>query len=80
MKISSIVAVEPNEQLGRSPSAYLLQHLARHLESRFAISLKPADLSPWKSLVVSLVTGGFIHLLDIVFVAATSRSRSDQLC
>lgn len=70
------VAVEPNEQLGRSPSAYLLQHLARHLETRFAISLKPADLSLEIPSGESLPAA--YTLLDIVFVAATSRSRSDN--
>ena len=70
------VAVEPNEQLAISPTAYLRQRLARHLESRFAISLKPADL-------VLEITGGeplptLYTLLDVVFVAPTSRFRNDH--
>ena len=70
------ISVQPNEHLGTSPIAILLQKLAKYVESKYAIDLKPADLC------LEIPSGEQIPngytLLDLVFVAATSPERRNN--
>ena len=65
--------VHPHEHLGTSPIAILLQKLARYVESKYAIDLKPADLR-FEIPSGERIQNGYT-LLDLVFVAATSPDR-----
>ena len=67
------ISVHPHEHLGTSPIAILLQKLARYVESKYAIDLKPADLR--FEIPSGERTPNGYTLLDLVFVAATSPDR-----
>ena len=69
-------STQPTEHMSTSPVAFLLQRLAKYLEVRFALDLRPADLNleiPGGELIPNGYT-----LLDLVFVAATSNQRRDN--
>ena len=70
------VSTQPTEHMSNSPIAYLLQKLARFLEMRFSIDLRPADLS-FELPSGEVIPSGYT-LLDLIFVAATSRRRRDN--
>ena len=59
-----------------TPIAFLLQKLARFLEMRFSIDLRPADLN--LEIPSGESTSNGYTLLDLVFVAATSRRRREN--
>ena len=67
------ISVHPHEHLGTSPIAILLQKLARYVESKYAIDLKPADLR-FEIPSGERIPNGYT-LLDLVFVAAASPDR-----
>ena len=70
------VSAQPTEHMSNVPVAFLLQKLARFLEVRFCLDVRPADLN------FEIPSGELIHngytLLDLVFVAATSSRRRDN--
>ena len=70
------ISSQPTEHMFNTPIAFLLQKLARFLEMRFSIDLRPADLSLEIPSGESVPNG--YTLLDLVFVAATSRRRRDN--
>ena len=70
------ISSQPTEHMFNTPIAFLLQKLARFLEMRFSIDLRPADLSLEIPSGESIPNG--YTLLDLVFVAATSRRRREN--
>ena len=56
--------------------AFLLQKLARFLEVRYGLDVRPADLN-FEIPGGELIPNGYT-LLDLVFVAATSHRRRDS--
>ena len=70
------VSSQPTEHMSNSPIAFLLQKLARFLEVRFSIDVRPADLTSEIPSGESIPNG--YTLLDLIFVAATSRRRRDN--
>ena len=70
------VSTQPTEHMSNVPIAFLLQKLARFLEVRFCLDVRPADLSLEIPSGESIPNG--YTLLDLVFVAATSRRRRDN--
>ena len=70
------VSSQPTEHMSNSPIQFLLQKLARFLEVRFSIDVRPADLTFELPSGESIPNG--YTLLDLIFVAATSRRRRDN--
>ena len=60
------ISSQPTEHMFNTPIAFLLQKLARFLEMRFSIDLRPADLSLEIPSGESVPNG--YTLLDLVFV------------
>ena len=65
------VSSQPTEHMSNTPIAFLLQKLAR-----FSIDIRRADLS-FELPSGELIPNGYT-LLDLIFVAATSRRRRDN--
>ena len=70
------VSTQPTEHLSNVPVAFLLQKLAKFLEVRHGLDVRPADLH-------LEITGGEqipngYTLLELIFVAATSSHRRDH--
>ena len=72
------VSSQPTEHMSNTPIAFLLQKLSRFLEMRFSIDIRAADLS-FELPSGEVVPNGYT-ILDLIFVAATSRRRQDSLC
>ena len=70
------VSTQPTEHMSTSPVAFLLQKLAKFLEVRFALDVRPADLN-FEIPSGETIPNGYT-LLDLVFVAATSNQRRDN--
>ena len=70
------VSTQPTEHMSNVPVAFLLQKLARFLEVRHGLDLRPADLN-FEIPGGELIPNGYT-LLDLVFVAATSNRRRDN--
>ena len=70
------VSSQPTEHMSNTPIAFMLQKLARFLEMRFSIDIRPADLS-FELPSGEVIPNGYT-LLDLIFVAATSRRRRDN--
>ena len=70
------VSTQPTEHMSNVPVAFLLQKLARFLEVRFGLDVRPADLN-FEIPGGELIPNGYT-LLDLVFVAATSHRRRDN--
>ena len=68
--------IQPTEHMSNVPVAFLLQKLARFLEVRHGLDLRPADLN-FEIPGGELIPNGYT-LLDLVFVAATSSRRRDN--
>ena len=71
------VSTQPTEHLSNVPVAFLLQKLAKFLEVRHGLDVRPADLH-FEITGGEQIASGYT-LLDLIFVAATSSHRRDQL-
>ena len=70
------VSSQPTEHMSNTLIAFLLQKLSRFLEMRFSIDIRAADLS-FELPSGEVVPNGYT-ILDLIFVAATSRRRRDN--
>ena len=70
------VSSQPTEHMSNAPIAFLLQRLSRFLEMRFSIDIRSSDLS-FELPSGEVIPNGYT-LLDLIFVAATSRRRRDN--
>ena len=70
------ISSQPTEHMSNTPIAFLLQKLSRFLEMRFSIDIRAADLS-FELPSGEVVPNGYT-ILDLIFVAATSRRRRDN--
>ena len=70
------VSSQPTEHMSNTPIAFPLQKLSRFLEMRFSIDLRSSDLR-FELPSGEVIPNGYT-LLDLIFVAATSRRRRDN--
>ena len=67
------VSTQPTEHMSNVPVAFLLQKLAKFLEVRHGLDVRPADLN-FEITGGEQIPNGYT-LLDLIFVAATSSHR-----